>query len=297
MHSHSSSLAHLLATRRVVLLDGGMGSEIERRGFPTELPLWSARALLENPALVKEIHRDYIRAGADIVTTNTFRTNRRTLAKKGFGDRTEELVALACRLPREAWEESGCHGLTAYAIAPLEDCYTPALVPDRTSLLREHEEQVRLAAEQDINFIKAETFNSIREAEAVARFAAESGREFTMSFLVEGEHLLNGDLLAQAVETIEPYGPVAFLVNCRPPERLTLSLETLQQCTERPTGIYANGMGIADDAVGGKNRPIGIDAAEYIDWVRRWIDMGARLIGGCCGTTPAHISAIRKIVG
>ncbi len=87
---------------RPLLLDGAMGTELERRGAPCELPLWSARALLENPELVSRIHSDYIAAGAELLTANTFRTQRRTLAQAGLSDRARELTHKAVRLARAA---------------------------------------------------------------------------------------------------------------------------------------------------------------------------------------------------
>src|SRR5512135_2602497 len=95
-----------LSTSRVLLLDGATGTELQRRGVDTTLPLWSARALLQAPAVLHAIHGDYIAAGADIITTNTFRTHRRTLTRAGLGDRTRELTQLAVRLAREAAQQA-----------------------------------------------------------------------------------------------------------------------------------------------------------------------------------------------
>ena len=84
-----------------------MGMELEKRGFHCRLPLWSARALIERPELVQEIHEDYLQAGAEILTTATFRCTRNVLAKEGMAERTQELTDLAVRLVREAVENAG----------------------------------------------------------------------------------------------------------------------------------------------------------------------------------------------
>ena len=123
-----------------ILLDGAMGTELQRRGADTRLPLWSARALVEAPDLVAEIHREEVEAGADVLTANTFRTHRRTLAKGGLAERSRELSALAVRLAREA-APAGRPVFVAGSIAPLEDCYRPDLVPEDAVLEREHSEQ------------------------------------------------------------------------------------------------------------------------------------------------------------
>jgi homocysteine S-methyltransferase len=91
-----------LATGRPLLLDGATGTELQRRGVNTGLPLWSARALIEAPEVLRSIHADYINAGADIITTNTFRTKRRTLERAGIGSRARELTRLAVQIARDA---------------------------------------------------------------------------------------------------------------------------------------------------------------------------------------------------
>src|SRR5512147_2343807 len=97
------SLTARLVRGEVVILDGAMGTELDRRGVATPLPLWSARALLDAPEVVLAIHEDYIRAGADVVTTNTFRTTARTLRRAGLEpDEGERLTRLAVELARDA---------------------------------------------------------------------------------------------------------------------------------------------------------------------------------------------------
>src|ERR1700690_3998347 len=114
-------LARLFEGRRPVLLDGAMGTELERRGIPAGLPLWSAQALLTSPETVRRIHDEYIDAGAEIITSNTFRTTRRTFLRGGLPDRSEELTALAVALARESTGASpGKRVLIAGSMAPLE---------------------------------------------------------------------------------------------------------------------------------------------------------------------------------
>ena len=95
------SISQRLSEQAVVLLDGAMGTELFRRGVSTRLPIWSAQALIENPQMVRQIHEDYIHAGAEIITTNTFRTTTRALNKKGLGSRAKELTELAVSLAKQ----------------------------------------------------------------------------------------------------------------------------------------------------------------------------------------------------
>src|SRR5262245_3106046 len=159
-------ISTVLVPGRLVVLSGACGTEILRRGVPTPLPLWSAQALLESPDVVRAIHRDHAAAGSDVLTANTFRTDRRTLAKAGLRERTRELVHLAVRLAREGAAE-GAPGrmlLVAGSVAPLEDCYRPDLVPPDSSLRAEHGARVGDLVSAGVDFALIETMNTVREA-------------------------------------------------------------------------------------------------------------------------------------
>src|SRR5260221_11158877 len=120
-----------------LILDGATGTELERRGFATRLPLWSAGAIDADPELVARIHADYLAAGVDVITANTFRTQRRTLAHAGSGARAEELTCRAVELARRA---AGDRAWVFGSSSTLEDCYHPERVPDPALLARAHPE-------------------------------------------------------------------------------------------------------------------------------------------------------------
>ena len=117
-----------------LLLDGATGTELERRGAKSALPLWSAHALLHDPALVGRIHADYVEAGAELLTANTFRTQRRTLERDGVGERAAALTARAVALARAAAAGGDRPVHVLGSAPPLEDCFRPDLVPDDDSL-------------------------------------------------------------------------------------------------------------------------------------------------------------------
>ena len=132
-----------LARGPALLLDGALGTELERRGCPAGLPLWSTHALLEAPERVAEIHGDYAEAGAEILTANTFRTQRRTLqrataSRENLGTRDAELTQLAVDLARTGAASVDRPVWIAGSAPPLEDCYRPDRVPDDEALEREH---------------------------------------------------------------------------------------------------------------------------------------------------------------
>ena len=292
-----SGLAQRLAAGEVVLLDGATGTELHRRGVPTTLPLWSALGLIECPDVVRAIHRDYAEAGADVVTANTFRTTRRMLERAGRDpDEAAALNGLAVALAREACAEAGRAGvLVAGSIAPLEDCYSPWLSPPFDVALAEHRDQVSLLAAAGADLLLVETMPCAAEAEAAVAAARETGLEAAVGFVCGPDlRLLGGDTLAEAVARVEPHEPVAILVNCAAPDVVGAALAELRRLTARPLGGYANA-GLVDPVVGWAPDP-SLTPAAYAAAAARWLDLGAQLIGGCCGTSPAVIAALRGLL-
>ncbi len=280
---------------KIYILAGATGTEIQRRGFPTVLPLWSAGVLFENPDLLKNIYRDYINAGADIITTNTFRTQRRTLKKTSKEADWERINRLAVKIAKEAADLSPRRILVAGSIAPLEDCYRPDLVPNDEALQTEHAEQTVLIADAGVVFLLLETFNCIREAKIAALAAAKTGKPFAVSFVVNLDgNLLSGESIEDAVKAIEPLKPEVFLVNCAKCEFLTRALRKLKTATSLPLGAYGNGDGKPVDDFGW--RFSGQDQmADYTSHCRNWIALGANIIGGCCGTNPDYTRQYSKL--
>lgn len=285
-----------------VLLSGACGTELERRGAPTPLPLWSAQALIDRPDLVRDVHRDYVRAGATVVTADTFRTDRRTLAKAGVSIRARELVARAVALAREgvALARPDREVVVAGSVAPLEDCFRPDLVPSDADLRTEHGLRVGdlVAAKADLAMV--ETMNTIREAVA-ALGACRAGRlPAAVSFTCrEGARLLSGESIEEAVSAVRPLGPIAILVNCCAVPTATQALLALVAATRGavPVGAYANGLGRPDDALGWRFEDRhGADRAAYVEAATRWLDAGATWIGGCCGTTPEYVADLRGLL-
>ncbi|TSC76299.1 MAG: Homocysteine S-methyltransferase [Parcubacteria group bacterium Gr01-1014_31] len=281
---------------RVYILAGATGSEILRRGFPTKLPLWSAQVLFEKPELVRQIYVDYIRAGADIIVTNTFRTQRRTLAKAGRADATGRINRLAVDLALQARGEAagGQPVLIGASMTTLEDCYRPDLLPTAQEMEAEHREQAQLLASAPIDFFLLETFNSIQEAVIAARAAAATGKPLMVSFTANTRgDILNGDQWSEAIRQVEEFSPLAIMVNCVPPAVATAALEKIKRSTALPFGAYANGAGEADTTDGWKFSS-GDRIGQYLDHCRDWADMGATIIGGCCGTNHEYTRAYRQ---
>ncbi len=279
----------------LIVLDGAMGTELERRGVPTPLPLWSAQALLDAPDTIRAIHEDYVRAGADIITANTFRTTPRTLAKTGRAGEAERLVERAVSLAREAagYVRGAREVLVAGALAPLEDCYRPDLSPETPVAEREHAEQAVRLARQGVDLILIETMNSTAEAKAALRGAKAAGVPVLVSFICRSaREIWNGELLADAVRAVEPFKPDAILVNCVSPGAVADCLGEMSRVTRLPLGCYPNAGG-PNMAEGTWNFDPEWTPERFAEAAAGWVARGAQIVGGCCGIGPDHIRALR----
>ncbi|MCG3126566.1 MAG: Homocysteine S-methyltransferase [Phycisphaerae bacterium] len=284
-----------LAAGGPLVLDGAVGTELTRRGVATTLPLWSAAALFERPDVIQQIHRDYVHAGADIVVANTFRTNPRTLRRAQLEARGVELNALALDLARRAALGVAARKISiAASVAPVEDCYSPRLAPDEATLRVEHAQMREWLTAAGVELAWCETIGTLREARAAADVWAGSGVPFVMSFVTrESGDLLGGEPLEEAVRAIEPFGPAAIGVNCVPPAGIVHILRQLRDLTRLPLAAYGH---IGNpEPICGWSFSSAMTPEEYARHAVEWLEAGARIVGGCCGTTPAHIAAVRRV--
>lgn len=283
-----------LADKDPILLDGATGSQLEARGVSTELPLWSTIALLSNEGrqTLRSIHKDYILAGAEIITANTFRTNYRALKKENLHSRARELTRIAVDEVRFAYEESKVAApvMIAGSIAPVEDCYSPELVPLDAELSDEHRRHIDNLYDAQVNILLIETMNTIREAMIALDYAKQTGWPVLVSFVCKDpEHILSGEPLEEAVHRSEKYGPQAILINCVDVHLMERNLEALRYLTKMPIGAYANVLK-KGHATQFENSP-----EEYSKIVRDWIGrFQLKIVGGCCGTTPKHIQILAE---
>ncbi|MEK6221129.1 MAG: homocysteine S-methyltransferase family protein [Chloroflexota bacterium] len=291
------SFSERLKDPRPIILDGATGTELNRRGVNTDLPLWSAGAMLNAPEILQAVHLDYLRAGAEVLTTNTFRAHRRSLAKAGIGDQAGEIVRQAVEIAKNAihkHQDSGGHpAWVAGSVAPLEDCYSPDLVPVQEDCILEHAEMVNNLVTSGVDLLLIETMNTIREAEAAAMAAQKSNLPFVVSFVLRSDgNLFSSESLAEAVEVIEPYEPIMLGINCTPSTTITNSLRELQALTDLPISAYGN-IGHTDE-IAGWTSTNDVTAIEYGQIAKDWHKMNLRMLGGCCGTGPTHIQAVQK---
>lgn len=291
----------LLAGESTVVLDGAGGTELERRGYIDRRRLWSAGAIEDAPELVVRIHQDYIDAGAQVITTQTFTCCRRRFGKAGaealFERLTRRGVALAIEARREANRPDV---LIAGSLSPLEHCYRPELAPRGDDGYTEHLESVRLFADAGADLLVVETMNTIDEARAALRAAKTTGLDVVVGLCCgRGGQLLSGEPVRDAVRALDPLGPAAYAINCTPPALTTRALADLGTATAIPFGAYAN---VGDWSNGTWSRIFGteficeVDPDAYLQHAMGWRELGAAFIGGCCGTTPDHIHRLASVL-
>lgn len=298
-------LERLLEAGDVVILDGGIGSELERAGYPSERNidlLWGTRALYEAPELTREVHRRYVRSGADVITTNTWRIDGVPKAQElGLVDPSpswQEAARLGVELARAAARELGREQECAIALSLFLEYVEPSFVPELA--------EAAAAAEPDL--ILVETEETIPEDLEFPNYVAllETGLPLWVSYrwTADGPPDLShigigppparpedgGGLFGRAAEELERLGVSAILVNCLPPECVPGTLPLLRRHTRLPLGVYPNlGTWI--------NPGWEFDEAAtpefFLAEARRWRDEeGASIIGGCCGTTAEHIALL-----
>lgn len=294
----ATRLRDRLRAGKLVVMDGGMGSELEHRGLPTTLPLWSAEALLTHPEVVRQISSDFLAAGAELIITDTFRTTRRAFARRGMAEQAAAATALACRLAQEARQAlvGEREIFIAGSLAPLEDCYSPELTPPQAEIEAEHAEIVAQLQAGNVDFILLETMITARETLSGVRAVQAAGMPFAVSFCCnDALALLGGEPLREVVRAVEPYRPLFVGVNCVSLEIATRAVKHLREMTDLPISVYAQGDGLADGELGWKMSD-GEHLQAYMQAAPQWLAAGAQIIGGCCGTTPAYIRALRELV-
>lgn len=281
-----------------------MGEELSDRGFSTRDGLWSARALVDHPHEVTALHTEYLAAGAELITTNTYSTIPSYLDKVGIGYRMRELATLAAQLGRTALNMSGSSDTKQLAgcLPPLDESYRPDLVPPADEAIPVYSELIDSMG-SFVDVFLAETMSSIDEASHVAeaiRHSRFADMEWIVSFSLDdhdGTKLRSGEPVSEAVEAMSAYEPIAMLVNCTTPQSVLSGLECAHQVTSCRIGGYPNRFKpVPEDWTLDDDQEIirdeGLTPEAFVGWSKRFIDAGATYLGGCCGIGPSFIRAL-----
>ncbi len=290
-----------------VLLDGGMGQELLARTGGSVGALWSAQVLIDTPDLVREVHEDFIGAGARVITTNTYTAIRRKLDDAGLGFLFEDLNRRAGKLAVQARDNTDETVLIAGSLPPIYGSFRPDLVQAFDVIEPMYREQAEVLAPY-VDFFVCETMSSAAEAVAAVAGAAAVGKPIWVAWTLEDHgsaRLRSGETVTAAYQALADQPVSGFLVNCCSPESVTAAMAELAGLGARdnwPVGGFANGFAeIPDDWESGDGidslgRRDDLDAAIYASHVSDWLAAGARLVGGCCEIGPGHIARLRRLL-
>ncbi len=282
--------------RRVVVLDGAMGTEIFRR--MGETPEFPELLNLEAGAMIEAIHRDYVEAGAEVIETNTFGASPLKLAEQGAAQRTEELNAAAVALCRRAAQGAPRPVWIAGSLGPCGGLIEPLGPLSVDQVFDSYARQVRALAEAGVDLLLIETQIDLLEAKT-ALLAAKSVCDLpvvlSVTYPMEGSVTVTGSGPDSVAVTLDSLPADVVAVNCGGhPEGFYDIIETLAMLTDKPLAAYANA-GLPERREGRLVYPVG--PQEFARYVARFADLGASLLGGCCGTTPAHVAQIARMLG
>ena len=302
-------IGQLLAAKGLLILDGALATELERRGADLNDPLWSARCLLERPQLIRAVHRDYFDAGADVATTATYQATfegfgRRGIERAGAAQLMRKAVALAVAARDEFWagrepRSERLRPLVAASIGPYGAMLADGSeyrghynLSDR-ALAEFHRPRLDVLVESGADLLACETIPSLREALILARLL-EQYPETTawISFSCrDGTHNCEGEDIAQCAASLAGHPQIAAVgVNCTRPHYVADLLGRMRSQTEQPLVAYPNS-GERYDASAKRWTDSRVDL-PFAEQARAWYQAGARLIGGCCRTTPEDIRSL-----
>ncbi|MGA0190917.1 MAG: homocysteine S-methyltransferase family protein [bacterium] len=290
-----------MLNRSFTILDGGMGQELVKRARHKLTPLWSADVLRDHPDLVVDVHRDFIKAGADVITLSSYAATPTRLAKYNRQNEFKALQESAVLAARQACDDMEQPPLIAGTLPPLPGSYRPS---ERLTSLSSQEEYLQIAEQQfkHVDLFLCETMASIEEACISTSVAMKSGLPVWTSFTVNetnGSFLRSGELVNEAAKAVLAEGASALLINCSPPEATTQALGELAPLADT-FGAYANGFVTVEPYQGHATVDVlksreEINPQTYAEFGIEWLSMGAMILGGCCEIGPEHIAEIYNL--
>lgn len=289
-----------LAQPEPVILDGATGTELERRGVPMHEAAWSGAAILSHIDVLREVHADYIRAGAEIVITNTFATSRTMLKAAGMADEVRAVNVAAVDAARVAREEAagGREVWIAGSISPMAPGADPARRPDVQAAAADFREQAEILADAGVDLILLEMMRDVDYTQAALGAAAATGLPVWVGFSCVRSDA--GEIvMAPGIARDLPFADVLRAVDLRQAS-LVAVMHTLVEDTGPALEIAREGWPALLGAYAHSGRfamphwqfDQVISPQDYLAQALRWVEMGVQVIGGCCGIGPAHIRVL-----
>jgi len=279
----------------IFILDGGTGTELRRRGMTVDTATWGALASLTHFELLRAIHADYIEAGANIVTTNTFATTRFVLEGAGHGREFTTINARAVAAAREARDTTGRDVAIAGSISCLPPRFDVHAYPDERTEAAAYRELAETLVENGVDLLILEMMQETRHAPLACEAARSVGIPFWIGVSCRtgaGGTLVGFDYplvpLTSCLEALLPFDPALVAVMHTPIATIERALRAIRTQWTGPLGAYPE--------IGDGTTPSPVAPTEFALHAERWRAGGTSAIGGCCGTTPDHIRAMAAAV-
>jgi len=289
----------------ITILDGGMGQELVARSTQPPNEMWSAKVLMNEADLVTQVHADYIRAGADMITINAYSATPERLKQYGHGDKFLALQQAAIDCATKARDQLGRDVKITGCLPPLFSSYNPDLNNDYDIALDLYS-QIADAQTAGVDILLAETLGSLLEVRAAATALSGRGKPVWISMSLSEDTatpaLRSGEALEEALAFLAQQDVDAVLLNCSLPETISAAMPTLAQA-KTPFGAYANGftaikkLEMGDIVAEKFSKRSDLTPQGYANFAQTWIDAGATLIGGCCEVGPVHITELSRRFG
>jgi len=276
--------------KRPLILDGAMGSMLQQMVVKPSGPLWMSYVNLEYPEKVTNIHKEYIEAGADIITTNTFRTNPAAVESSHLKINSNKFVKESVKLAIDA--ASSYPVFIAGSNAPAEDCYKIKRDLSKKKIEYNHKEHISSLYESGCHFILNETHSHFDEIKIICEFCSCNDIPFVISFFIDEKlKLLSGEKLSEIIKFSLDYNPLAIGINCI--KDYTFFKFFRQSSLKFNWGMYLNcGSGDYSD----ENISCGVSPEQYLIYVEKTLVKNPSFIGACCGSTPKHIRKIKYLL-
>ncbi len=289
-----------------ILMDGAMGTELEFRGAPMDGIAWSATAMASHPQLVREIHSDYLRAGAQIHIVNSFSLARHVLEPAGLGDQVESFNRLAVELCRAALEPATRPQWIAGSLSSFGEKGDRSKLPSGAVLAANYSEQATVLKEAGVDLFALEMLNDFEITKAMMAAVMTTGLPMILGFTCEDdgaggvaplramgldrEELTLDILLPRLLAEIPAgYPSLVAVMHCEF-DVSDAALEVVQRHWQGPVAVYPNsGEIILPNCLFDT-----VCAPEvFADAAMRWVGKGVQIVGGCCGLGPSHLAALR----
>jgi len=281
----------------IKLLDGAMGTQLLDSGIELPLPIWSGDINLTHPDYIEKIHKSYLDAGADILTTNTFRTTPRAYSNNGFSkknaiSRSHKSLDMAVKLARKVAKRNT---IIAGSIAPLEECYEPKLFPGYDMANKEFRELSRWLQDAGVDMILFETMGCWLEIKSAILSTNDIKIPRWISLVLSSENkLLDGTDLTKVLLNLLDFEVEMVLLNCNPCNTTNGAIKFIKKNWTKSWGVYPN-VGLSMPSKEGIIESK-LTVNRFMKQVNSYIDDGASVIGACCGSNPSYIKAIRNSI-